>query len=89
MRPSYPSILTFEQKREVKTYLRVILYYLRHEGFVDRECIRRCVYTVRQLMPYIPGERRHDIVAYIKSFIDNEKTLAEKIIILTKEIDNH
>lgn len=74
------------EKKAVETYMRVILYYLRHEGLSDRDSQRRCIQTVRQLLPYMPGDERSTILGYIKSFVNADQPKSEKIRLLQQEL---
>ena len=79
--------ITPDDHKEVKVYIKVILYYLRHEGLSEREAIRRCIYTARQMLPFLLGDKRRNIVEYIKTFIDTEHTKEQKIERLQAELN--
>lgn len=78
-----------KEKREVKIYIRLIMYYLRHRtdnGSMD-DFYGRMIYTARQYLPYVTAKRRKEIVEYVSSFINNDMTIEEKIDLLKEEVE--
>lgn len=77
------------EKKEVKIYIRLIMYYLRHRtdnGPMD-DFYERMIYTARQYLPYVSSTRRKEILTYVNSFIDENMSIDEKIDLLKEEIE--
>ena len=83
------SELSTEEQQEAKVYMKVIVYFMRNGGMQDRDCYRRCIYVSRQLLPYSPGSRRTRVLEYIKSFMDEETPLEEKIVRLQRQLEEN